>query len=167
MPDHIILEHKAVDRLGIQQRSVKRVKLIVGNHYAGMKIPFLVAEIGNLGINRYHSVGKLKHVGERIHKPVLPYGHIAARPGLEPSVAVSAKQNAGARRMVKQIVLHHHLARRREQSATGAVVSHYIVGKRHLWSPRKVLYAESPAIRTYRIRQHMPQPDNKLLCAGQ
>ena len=63
--------------------------------------------------------------------------------------------------------LNGHLARRREQSATGAVVSHYIVGKRHLWSPRKVLYAESPAIRTYRIRQHMPQPDNKLLCAGQ
>ncbi len=91
MPDHIILEHKGRRPTWHTAAERQTCQTHCRQSLCRNENTLLIAKIGNLGINRDHSVGKLKHVGERIHKPVLPYGHIAARPGLEPSVAVSAK----------------------------------------------------------------------------
>ena len=83
----------------------------------------LSVQIGYLGIDGDDGIGELELVGEGIDEAVVADGDIAACACLEPTVAVSAKQNGATRGVVEQVVLHQHTARRAEESATGTVVA--------------------------------------------
>ena len=139
----IVTEQQAVNTLGIQNRSIEGFERIV--LYADCSLPasmekfFLSIKIGNFGIDGDDSIGKLELAGQRIDKMILTYGDITASTSLEPSVAITAKQDSTTGSMIEEIVFYHNLLWGAEQGTTSTVVANGVVGKVYLRCPCKIL----------------------------
>ena len=145
MADGVALPQQAVDRLGIEERVVEALKLIVHDAdsvlLATMEILFLCIEVGYLGIDADDSIGELEHAGERVDEAVAADEHVAACACLIPAVAVATEQDGSTRSVVEEVILHHGALGCAEECATSAVVADGVIGKVHLGSPCEVLNA--------------------------
>ena len=129
LPDHIIAENKAVDRLCIQDRGVKRIERVVFDHDSAMEILLLILQVGYLRIDGNNGIGELEHIRQRVDKLIVADQHIVAGACFEPSVTIAAKQDSRAGSMVEDIVFHHRPPGCAEEGTAGAVVADHIVGK--------------------------------------
>ena len=95
--DGIALPQQAVDRLGIEERVVETLKLVVHDAdsvlLATMEILLLCIEVGYLGIDADDSIGELEHAGERVDEAVAADEHVAACACLIPAVTVATEQD--------------------------------------------------------------------------
>lgn len=99
-PDDVLFEHQSVYRFGIKNRCIEGVEFIVYNLYRSrfpsVEIRCLSVKVRNFRINGDDRIGKLEQVGQGIDEFVLADEYIVTGTGLEPAVAVAAKQDGGS-----------------------------------------------------------------------
>ena len=92
--DDIAAEYQAIYRLGIEDRSVEGIELILFDKdaalFASVEIALLSVQVGYFRINGDNGVGKLELIGQCIDEAVFADDDVAAGTCLIPAVAVTA-----------------------------------------------------------------------------
>ena len=95
MPNNIVSENNTIHRLRIENRLIKRLKLILFDHNTRMEKVLLIGQIRNLRINRDDRIGKLEQIRQGIDKTVTTNLYVSTSPCLIPTVAIATKKNSG------------------------------------------------------------------------
>ena len=94
---------------------------------------------------------------------ILAYQHIVTGSSLIPAVAISAKQDGGARCVVEQILFYGRPLGCAEQASSGSVVANDIVCKADFRCPGQVFYADG-LLRRECGRQRTVECDAEFFC---
>ena len=101
----VVAIQQTVNALGIENGCIESLEHVVLNAdgclLASVEEFLLPVQVGNLGIDGDNGIGKLELTGQRIDETVLANGNIATCTCLEPTVAVTAKQDGATGGVVK------------------------------------------------------------------